>query len=247
MKPYYQDDAVTIYHGDCREILPKVGAVDLMLTDPVWPNSVFPNVEDPTALFVEACQLITCRRLVVHLGCASDPRFLQAIPPALPFLRVCWLRYAHPSFRGRILMGGDVAYAFGEPPKSREGAHLLPGEVTARDNSTKQFNTGRGKGSSSNVDYDSQPHPSPRRMEHVTWLVSHFSEPTDLILDPFMGTGTTLRAAKDARRTSIGIEIEERYCEIAAERMRKPARPDLFVPPKKKRRKRADVGDLFND
>lgn len=218
-KPYYSDDAVTIYHGDCRGILSLLGPVDLVLTDPVWPNSVFPGVPDPILLFAESCKLLDCKRLVVHLGCASDPRILTGVPAALPFLRVCWLRYARPSYRGRVLVGSDVAYAYGEPPPSRPGARVLPGESIARNNSTKMFNTGRGNGTSEGIDYEAMPHPAPRRLEHVTWLVNWFSESTDTILDPFAGLGTTLRAAKDLGRRAIGIEIEERYCEIAAKRM----------------------------
>jgi len=56
-------------------------------------------------------------------------------------------------------------------------------------------------------------------MRHLLWLVNWFSDPGDLVLDPFCGTGTTLRACKDSGRPAIGIEIEERYCEIAAKRM----------------------------
>lgn len=224
MKPYYQDDAVTIYHGDCRELLPEMPKVDLVLTDPVWPNSVFPDI-DPIALFAEMCRLLTCKRLVVHLGCASDPRILDGVPAQLEFLRVCWLRYARPSYRGRILIGSDVAYAYGEPPASREGARVLPGESVARNNSTKLFHTGRGDGTSEGIDYTENLHPAPRRLEHVLWLVSFFSEPTDTILDPFAGLGTTLRAAKDLGRRAIGIEIEEKYCEIAARRMSQETLP----------------------
>ncbi|KKK85110.1 hypothetical protein LCGC14_2776570, partial [marine sediment metagenome] len=61
-------------------------------------------------------------------------------------------------------------------------------------------------------------HPCSRALGHFRWLVSWWSLPGETILDPFMGSGTTLRAAKDLGRKAIGIEIEERYCEIAAKR-----------------------------
>jgi hypothetical protein len=63
-------------------------------------------------------------------------------------------------------------------------------------------------------------HPCPKPVGMMRWLVQRVSpERTDVVLDPFMGSGTTLRAAKDLGRRAIGIEIEERYCEIAAKRM----------------------------
>lgn len=215
--PYYSDALVTLYHGDCREILPSIAQPDTCIVDPVWPNSVFPKVTDPQALFAEACKLLTTDRLVVHLGCTSDPRFLAAVPPNFQLLRVCWLRYARPSYRGRILIGSDVAYAFGTAPRSRPGRHLLSGEVTASRNDTKLQHTKRGAGDSADVDYEQLPHPSPRRYEHVVWLASVFADSG--VLDPFAGTGTTLVAAKNLGLPSVGIELEERYCEIAATRL----------------------------
>ena len=129
MKPYYEHAGITIYHGDCREVLPQLEQPLACIVDPVWPNSVFPGVDDPQALFAEAAALLTVERLVVHLGCTSDPRFLAAVPERYPFFRVCWLRYARLSYRGRILLGSDVAYVYGKPPASRLGLHVLSGEV----------------------------------------------------------------------------------------------------------------------
>ncbi len=61
-------------------------------------------------------------------------------------------------------------------------------------------------------------HPTQKPVELMSWVLSFY--PTALnVIDPFMGSGTTLRAAKDLGRKAIGIEIEERYCEIAAKRM----------------------------
>lgn len=218
LSPYYQDAAVTLYHGDCREILPQLEQQpDTCITDPVWPNSVFPGV-DPARLFSEMCALLRSDRLVAHLGCTSDVRFLAGVPERYPYLRTCWLRYARPSYRGRILIGSDVAYAFGVAPPAREHRHLLSGEIVARNNSTKLQHTGRGNGSSDDTNYDELPHPAPRRLEHLTWLIHVFSDQS--VLDPFAGTGTTLEAAKSLSIRAIGIEIEERYCEIAAKRLR---------------------------
>jgi hypothetical protein len=62
-------------------------------------------------------------------------------------------------------------------------------------------------------------HPCPKPVEWLDWLVGFASLPTETVLDPFVGSGTTLRAAKDLGRRAIGIEIEERYCEIAARRL----------------------------
>jgi site-specific DNA-methyltransferase (adenine-specific) len=215
--PYYTDDYVTLYHGDCREILPQIEQKDTCIVDPVWPNSVFPDVADPAALFAEAAALLTVERLIIHLGCMSDPRFLCGVPSSLKFLRVCWLEYAHPSYVGRILMGSDVAYAYGYPPTSRPGRRVLPGRCMARKNDNKTQHTGRGNGTSTTVNYEKLAHPSPRRYEHVSWLVATFAN--EGVIDPFSGTGTTLVAAKNHGLKAVGIEREERFCEIAAGRL----------------------------
>jgi len=66
---------------------------------------------------------------------------------------------------------------------------------------------------------DGAGHPCPKPVALFRWLTDQLSDANETILDPFMGSGTTLRAAKDLGRKAIGIEIEERYCEIAAKRM----------------------------
>ena len=221
MKAYYQDEWVTIYHGDCREILPELERIETLITDPVWPNSlpIF-GVNNPTQLFKEMCKAITqAERLVVQLGCDSDPRFLTAIPSSWPFIRVCWLDYACPSYKGRLLYTGDVAYAYGRPPSSIPGRHVLPGKYTStKSDKLFQRHTGRNKKGRKPTarPEDNLPHPSPRRLQHVQWLVWVFSDKQ--VVDPFMGSGTTAVASKYLNRKFIGIEIEEKYCEIAAKR-----------------------------
>lgn len=217
MKPYYDHAGIVIYLGDCREILPDIPQPDTCITDPVWPNSVFPDVPDPELLFSQACSALTSERLIVHLGCTSDPRFLKAVPDRYPLLRVCWLRYAKPSYRGRILIGSDVAYAFGLPPPCRPGRQLLSGETIAKDNRHRIQHAKKGAGKGANIDYSTLPHPAPRQYEHVRWLINVFTDKT--VLDPFCGSGTTLRAAKDLGFPAIGIERNERFAELAAQRM----------------------------
>jgi len=205
MKPYYDCDGIVIYHGDCREILPTI-ATDVMVTDPVWPNA-HPELigqSDPYGLFHDMLAVApVVERLAVWLGCQSDPRFLRAIDAKQwPFLRSCYLSRAVPSYNGRALVTGDVLYVFGTWPASRDGRRVLPGECRITSAAALR-----------------QPHPAARNRRHADWVVEWWSDEGDTILDPFTGTGTILVAAKDAGRKAIGIEIEERYCEIAARRL----------------------------
>ena len=224
MKPFYQDEWVTIYHGDCREILPQLEAIETIITDPVWPNTKaqLRGSEDPLSLFSEMTSALPeVKRIVVQLGCDSDPRFLLAIPSSWPFLRVVWLRYANPSYKGRLLLSADVAYAFGEWPDYIDGRHVIGGEFTST-RADKMFmrHDGRHKNKVMNRSdmIDKLPHPTARRYEHVRFLVAQLSD--NQVVDPFMGSGTTAVAAKYLNRQFIGIEIEEKYCEIAAKRCR---------------------------
>ncbi len=217
MTPYYEHAGITIYHGDCREILSQLAPVDSVITDPVWPNSSkeLVGAERPAELFAEMCSVLpSTKRLIVHLGCDSDPRFLFGVPSTLPFLRVAWLRYACPTRKGRCLYGADVAYVYGTYPKSAPGRRVISGEYCSvkpdvrRVRVTKHREYGRPVGDE---------HPCPRRLQHLRWLVAKWTE--GITLDPFMGSGTTLVACAYQKVPAIGIEIEERYCEIAAKRL----------------------------
>lgn len=220
MKPYFERGGIVIYHGDCRELLPRVKA-DTLITDPVWPNGsrAFPGV-DPYQLIAKALAVANVERVVLQLGCASDPRILRAVPLRWPFIRTCSLEHACPSPQGRIFNTGDVAYAFGAPPRPEKGRMVIPGKCVAAlvDDGYARSNwdtaaNGKRPGSRSAP----RPHPAPRRLTHVAWLVKWFTD--DIVVDAFMGTGPVLRAAMDQGKRAIGIEIEERYCELAARRL----------------------------
>lgn len=204
MKPYYDEDGITIYHGDSRDVLMQLRGYDTVITDPVWPDAdaLLVGRDDPVSLFKEVTELLEAARLAVQLGCDSDPRILSELDARWVFFRVVTLDLARVGYKGRLLMTGDIAYLFGEPPQSRPGARVIPGRYIDADSTGKQAD-----------------HPCPRKLNHVAWLVRWWSEPEDVILDPFCGSGTTLAAAKNKGRRAIGIEIEERYCEVAARRL----------------------------
>lgn len=203
-RPYYEHAGITIYHGDCREIMPSLKA-DAVVTDPVWPNATpeLRGSDDPWGLWRSAVdRMPKVKRLIVWLGCMSDPRFLACVD--LPFVRQAFIEYSVPRIRTQwCLITHDVVYLFGERPAPRQGYKVLPGRFYVTDHRAER----------------KIEHPCARAELAASWVVSKMTEPTDTILDPFMGSGTTLRAAKDLGRKAIGIEIEERYCEIAAKRM----------------------------
>lgn len=219
MKPFYERDGITLYHGDCRDMLPTLDQVDSIIVDPVWPNFL-PSLAgsgDPWGLWESTVPLFNATRLVVHLGCQSDPRFLSTVNRTRwPFLRVQYLRRAVPSYNGRCLVSGDVAYAFGEWPRSGEGRHVIPGECSATSIPSRRSN-----------------HPAARNEDHVRWLVKWWTYTGETILDPFAGSGTTLVAAYQLGRKAIGIELEEKWCEVTARRL-ESCTPPLFTVPAEK-------------
>jgi site-specific DNA-methyltransferase (adenine-specific) len=227
MKPYYEQDGITIYNADARDVMPSLSA-EAVITDPVWPNSIFPNVSDPRELLAQTLTAASVSRIVVHLGIDSDPRFLSAVPERWKFIRLCDLDYAMPNPKGRILYGGDVAYVFGALPALPPGKMLIPGRVVS---GRVDRNASRGSWSGKDKRYTRSKaecyrvleHPAPRRLQHVQWLVKWFAG--ESVIDPFCGTGTTLVASKRIGVQAIGIEIEERYCEIAAKRLAQGALP----------------------
>lgn len=192
MKPYYQDDAVTIYHGDCREILPGLGRFDLLLTDP--PYGLAEKLVGGT------------------WGKAFDGTYKNwdAFAPDLGFALACADR--------AIVWGGNyfnlpVSRKWLVWNKPERGLTMADGELAwcSWDGNLRVFDCIR------NPEGQRQ-HPTQKPVRLMTWCIREAGEVTT-ILDPFAGSGTTGRAAKDLGRKATLIEREERYCEIAARRM----------------------------
>ena len=197
---------VNLNLGDCREIIPTIGPVDVVITDPVWPNmppGMF-DTENPADLLRQALELVEAKRVIVVLRLDSDPRFLSAVPSRWPFFRVQTLEYAVPGYIGRKLGGLELAYCFGEPVKSAPGRRVIPGRGPIVTHRTPDNG-----------------HPCPRSLEHMRWLVNWHSEPGEIILDPFMGSGTTGAACVEMSRRFEGIEIDPTYYAIAEATMKR--------------------------
>ena len=166
---------------DCLEVMRDWpdNCVDLVLTDPPWPNcDVWPEIK-PYELFTQVAPEISriAKRIIIILGVTSDPAFLKDI--TLPFVRYCWLRYARPNFAGNILLGNEVAFVYGTLPSRRPDRKVFGGECVK---------TNKEKMAIYN-------HPCARSYQHIEWLVKHYSNPGELILDPFNGSGPTCEAA----------------------------------------------------
>lgn len=186
------------------ESLPA-GCVDVIITDPPWPDCKVQFTRDPQQLFADfaARAAALTERLIVVLGCDTDPRFLSVVPRALPFFRVCWLRRIPGSYRGSLFYSADVAYVFGH----------------RRLNGTDRVIGGECTGVMQRDREPTNPHPTRRHIDHMSWLVRKFSRPGELILDPFCGSGSTLVAALRSGRRYCGVDIHQGYVEYTRDRL----------------------------
>lgn len=210
LKPYYQDDAVTIYHGDCRDILPHLPKVDLVLTDPPYDAKTHDGaIVDGGIDFSPLGSASAIARLLLE----------ATLSWAIAFCSLEMIgQYAEASAGGWIRAGVwdrvvNMPQISGDRP-----AQAAEGIAFMHRGGRKVWNGGgRAAIFRHQVERGNKSHPTQKPLLLFTELLSLF--PGDLVLDPFMGSGTTLRAAKDLGRKAVGIEIEEKYCEISAKRM----------------------------
>ncbi len=203
MKYYYQDDWVTIYHGDCREILPWLRKVDLVLTDPPYGmdfrssyriikhNKIKNDKFLPIDLIEMALELANN---AAYIFCRWDN--LPEMPP--PKSVLAWVK--------NNWSMGDLNHEHGRqyemicfyPKHKHRFIKRIPDVLFAN-------RTGN------------ELHPTEKPVSLIKQLIACNEGQT--ILDPFAGSCTTARAAKDLNRKCICIELEEKYCEIGANRM----------------------------
>ncbi len=208
IKPYYNDDkyGITIYHGDCLEIMPDLEPVDLVLTDPPWNLGYF---EDDNKQWGEySTWLEKTRDILIQ---KSKAVFIFQSSKAVPFVAHLfknWTMFANPKSFCQLVKGQmSNAFDVGFLNDNKTGFTGVTGWRNwhiANNSSGKNAHRGHG-------------HPTPRPVDTLRFIIGMFSH--QVILDPFMGSGTTLVAAKELGRKAIGIEIEEKYCEIAVRRL----------------------------
>ena len=220
MKPYYQDDYVTLYHGDCREVLPTLAMVDLVVTDPPYiigavsagslgsKSGGWADMMNSAAWFSSWYR--QCDRLLkdngamwTFLNWRTLPGVMRAaIDATMPITSVMvW-------DKEWIGPGGCQ----GLRPSYELCALLAKPGFAIPDRGTRDV--WRHKVGS----YKASGHPAEKPVDLVQRIIST-SATTGTVLDPFVGSGTTCVAAKALGISSIGVEAEERYCEIAARRL----------------------------
>lgn len=215
MKPYYDDGkGIVIYHGDCREILPHLPKVDLCLTDPPYGVKRDKGFEG----FGGFGKPIARKRFENDNWDAERPNkktFLECIEKAT--LSILW----GGNFFADILPQ-STHWIFWD--KLQTMPTFGDGELawTNSDRKSIQKVTIQWNGLLGKEKW--RGHPTQKPLNLMLWCIEHYS-PSDTILDPFMGSGTTLVAAKNLGRKAIGIEISEKYCEIAVQRLSQEVLP----------------------
>ncbi len=228
MKPYYDDGTCVVYHGDCRDVLPV--EADATVTDPPYGTGYYATDTD----VLTWAMLDVLPRPTAVFGW---PEKLVALCVAGKFVPDEWVTWwptnaavKTPPSRNGLARESECIAVFGA---HRMGELKQPRTAQLHEwHGPNQRGTENGDLASrfmGDVWRDAAPgiglhaahrlHPNEKPLSVMLRLVESLSELNQIVLDPFMGSGTTLRAAKDLGRRAIGIEIEERYCEIAAKRL----------------------------
>jgi site-specific DNA-methyltransferase (adenine-specific) len=209
MTPYYESGGITIYHGDCRDVLRDVSA-DVLITDPPYGVGMV-SFNDDFSATPEGLRIAPGTLAAVFMSPRRVVELAREVDPWWTFERLLWMHKAADiaaPWRGWC-MNSEAIMVF-----SRVGAQW----PAPNDYRSDIYTVGP---------WERSGHPNAKPIAVVRDLVRRLTC-DGVVLDPFMGSGTTLRAAKDLGRRAIGIEIEERYCEIAAKRLMQEAM-DLAV------------------
>lgn len=252
MRPYYDEGGVTIYCGDCREVLPRISGVACTVTSPPYNTLASIAGKKPSGLwaqrgggagFVEAVssngypddvpELEYQAQQIKIIGLVADASLPDASlfynhkirwRDSKPLFPVEWLKSEKWTMRQEIIWSRGGSMMFNARMFAVSDERILwmvkPGSTWKWNQESVGFLTVWPIGHIEN-----KPHPVAFPTEIPTRCIEATTASGDLVLDPFVGSGTTLVAARQLGRRAIGIEIEERYCEIAAKRLAQAALP----------------------
>jgi DNA modification methylase len=219
MKPFYSEQGIQIFLGDSREVLPTLPR-GLVVTDPPYNVGYHYegyqdnlSVEEYQGLIRAACPL-PCVLIHYPEDLCAISRTLKEIPEKM----VAWVYNSNTARQWRGVAWWGVKPDFtlaGQPYKNQEDrriAALMAEGREARLYDWWEVNQVKNVGGEKTAHPCQIPLLVMKRILQIT--------PSEIVIDPFMGSGTTLEAAKKLGRQAIGIEINEAYCEIAANRLR---------------------------
>lgn len=238
-RPYYQQGGIAIYHGDCREILPSLGGVDCIVTSPPYNcgmdygghDDAMP-VEEYFSAFEDWAHSISAaiRRggfVIVNvpswIGSRGEQLFAfeeykAVMDRCLPFWDLVIWQKNPPN--------GTAWGNYPSSPRIRANHEWLlvyraPGDAIGKsDISWQEWSRLTQSVWTINPALPMRGiHPATFPEELARRAVMLYSPAGSTVCDPFMGTGTTLVAARECGRRAIGIEVNERYCEAAANRL----------------------------
>ncbi len=215
-EPYFENDGVTLYHGDCREILPELqfDSFDLVVTDPPylvsysgrWGSDQGLIEGDADSSWLLPVFAETWRVLKTDSLCLS----FYGWPHADTFLST-WKQIGFRPVSHLALI--KDRWGLGQFTRAQhEDAYLLAkGHPKKPDRAISDVFDWQGGGPLL--------HPNQKPLGAISKLIATYASELECILDPFSGSGTTLIAARNLGRHAVGIEIDERYCELAALRL----------------------------
>lgn len=202
MTPYYAENNITIYHGDCRDILPQLPRVDLVLTDPPYGIGSWSTTGGNSITEAEAVE-------INRWDVMPTPNALKQILDHGKYA-IVWGGNYFDLGRCRAPLVWD---------KGQRGMHFADGEMawTNFDFGTLRIlNLHIANGGTKGQRY----HPTQKPVAVMKWSISQLKDKVTSMIDPYLGSGSSLVAAKDLGPAATGIEISEQYAEIAANRLR---------------------------
>lgn len=225
MKPYYDEDGITIYHGDAREVLPTLerNSVDLLVTDPPYgvahesnmalrkPHGPIVGDEDEKVareVLAASCPVLRDRR---HAYVFGPETLIEA--PLANAVQLIWDKDV--TGMGDLSLPWSKSWEpvnFAVLTRSKAAREQGKGRLSARLRKGAVIRCQRPNGQATKY------HPTQKPVGILRQFIESSSLLGELVLDPFMGVGSTLVAAIQEERRATGIEVDEKYCERAAER-----------------------------